>query len=174
MITDEALMLRAKDGDISSISVLFHRYHKELYTFFFRCSKNDALSKDLVQNVFERVIKYRSKFNTDFPFKPWLFKLAWNEQNDYHRKKRLTLPGDEKLGFMLPQIEDTTMDADDKKSKLKRALTRLTSDQQEIIQLTLFQGFKYAEVADILGCSLSAVKVRVHRTMKILRKEYHN
>jgi len=60
MITDEELMLQAKSGDMSSISALFMRYHKELYTFYYRQSKDDALSKDLVQNLFERFIKYYS------------------------------------------------------------------------------------------------------------------
>ena len=174
MITDEALMFKAQKGDMTAISDLFVRYHKELYTFFFRGSKDDSLSKDLVQNVFERVIKYRSKFREEFPFKSWLFKLAWNEQNDYYRKKRITLPGDEKMNLILPHYEDKLEDsASENKKRLNHALDRLSKEQRELIHLTQYQGFRYAEVADIMGCSLSAIKVGVHRTMKTLRSEYH-
>lgn len=174
MITDEALMLKAQEGDMTAISDLFLRYHKELYTFFFRCSRNDSLSKDLVQNVFERIIKYKGKYRSDFPFKSWIFKLAWNEQNDYHRKKKITLPGDDRLKIIMPKYEERTDDAmDERKVKLQKAMSRLSLEQRELINLTLYQGFRYAEVADIMGCSLSAVKVRVHRTMKNLRSEYH-
>ncbi len=175
MITDEELMLQAKSGDMSSISDLFVRYHKELYTFYYRQSKNDALSKDLVQNLFERIIKNRSKYDTKYPFKSWLFKLAWNEQNDFYRKRKLTLPGDERMAHILPQTESKREDASaDSKQRLNVAMGQLNQEQQQLIQMTQFQGLKYAEVADIMGCSLSAIKVRVHRTMKSLRTAYIN
>ena len=175
MITDEELMLQAKSGDMSSISDLFVRYHKELYTFYYRQSKNDALSKDLVQNLFERIIKNRSKYDTKYPFKSWLFKLAWNEQNDFYRKRKLTLPGDERMAHILPESEEKDdRTSDDSKQRLKVAMGQLNHEQQQLLQLTQFQGLKYAEVADILGCSLSAIKVRVHRTMKSLRTAYIN
>ncbi len=175
MITDEELMLQAKSGDMSSISDLFVRYHKELYTFYYRQSKNDALSKDLVQNLFERIIKNRNKYNAKYPFKSWLFKLAWNEQNDFYRKRKLTLPGDERMAHIIPQAEEKRQDiSTDCKQRLKIAMGQLNQEQQQLLQLTQFQGLKYAEVADIMGCSLSAIKVRVHRTMKSLRTAYTN
>lgn len=175
MITDEELMLQAKGGDMSSVSTLFIRYHKELYTFYYRQSKDDALSKDLVQSLFERIIKKRDKYDVRYPFKSWLFKLAWNEQNDFYRKRKLTLPGDERMAHMLTQTDNNETDnTDDKKQRLKVAMGQLNQEQQQLLQLTQFQGLKYAEVADIMGCSLSAIKVRVHRTMKSLRAAYIN
>lgn len=175
MITDEQLMLQAQSGDMQCISDLFVRYHKELYTFYYRQSQDDSLSKDLVQNLFERIIKYRSKYNAKYPFKSWLFKLAWNEQNDFYRKRKLTLPGDERMAHILPQTEERADDVNgESQLRLKVAMGQLSKEQQELIQMTQYQGLKYAEVADIMGCSLSAIKVRVHRTMKSLRKEYLN
>jgi len=172
MITDEALMRQAKEGDMHCVSELFMRHNKDLYSFFLSNCKDDSLSKDLVQNVFERIIKYRSKYKEEFPFKPWLFKLAWNEQNDYYRKKRITLPGDEQIKYIMPKHEEVIDNKQEQKQRLKIAMSKLTSEQQQLLQMTQYQGLRYAEVADIMHCSLSAIKVRVHRTMKLLRAEY--
>lgn len=174
MVTDEELMLEAKNGDMKCVSELFLRYNGPLYHFFYGNLKDDALSKDLVQGVFERVIKYRTKYDTKFTFKPWLFKIAWNEQNDYFRSKRMTLPGSEELTKMIPKEDSKIDDQSDAKEKLKRAIKMLNPEQQNLLDLTHFQGFKYAEVAEIMNCSLSAVKVRMHRLMKSLRAEFYN
>jgi len=87
----------------------------------------------------------------------------------------LTLPGDEKMVHILPKTEEVKPNVtDEKKQRLKVAMGQLNHQQQQLLQMTQYQGLKYAEVADIMGCSLSAIKVRVHRTMKLLRTAYIN
>ena len=79
------------------------------------------------------------------------------------------------MAHMHTQTDNNETDnTDDKKQRLKVAMGQLNQEQQQLLQLTQFQGLKYAEVADIMGCSLSVIKVRVHRTMKSLRAAYIN
>ena len=52
---------------------------------------------------------------------------------------------------------------------LQEALASLPFDQREVLILRRLQGMKYKEIADVTGCSLSAVKVRAHRALKELR-----
>ena len=174
MVTDEELMLEAKNGDMKCVSELFRRYNVPLYNFFYGNLRDDALSKDLVQGVFERVIKYRSKYDQKFTFKPWLYKIAWNEQNDHFRSRKISLPGSEQLSKMIPTTEEKHDDHAEAKQRLQLAISALNSDQRNLLQLTHFEGLKYAEVAEVMNCSLSAVKVRMHRLMKSLRTEFYN
>lgn len=55
---------------------------------------------------------------------------------------------------------------------LKKALTRLSPEKREALILNRFEGMKYTEIAEFVGCSLDSVKVRIHRAMKDLRKIY--
>ena len=57
-LTDNALMLKVKDGDLDRLGLLFERYKKPLFGFFYGMNKDAELSEDLVQNVFFRVLKY--------------------------------------------------------------------------------------------------------------------
>ena len=60
----------------------------------------------------------------------------------------------------------------DELNNLSRAIQALPEDKRELIELTRFQKLKYEQVAQLLGISESAVKVRVHRTMKELKDNY--
>jgi len=166
-------MDRAKHGDLDCLSELFERHHVGLFNFFFYQLKEKAKSEDLTQNVFEKLIKHRDKYDVNKPFKSWLYKIAWNEHNDVYRKKSLVLPGEEKFRHLTDVnqkfIED---EKSDQKARLEIAMGQLTPEQQRLIQLTRFEGLKYQEVADIMDSTVSNIKVKVHRTMKSLKNNY--
>jgi RNA polymerase sigma-70 factor (ECF subfamily) len=178
MLSDNRLMLRVKDGELDQLGLLFERYHRLLFSFFYNRSKNAALSEDLVQNVFVRVLKYRRNFRGDGEFKAWLFHIARNVQYDYHRKwsKRHTEDVDE----WKDRIEDDRISQHDrlveteKMEQLRIALQHLEPDKREVIVLAKLKGMKYAEIGQLLGCTEGAVKVRVYRALKELKHIYQN
>ncbi len=171
--SDEVLMAKAKAGDLDGIAILFDRYHLALYNFFLYQVKDQNKSEDLTQNVFEKIIVHRDKYKEDRPFKGWLYKIAWNEHHDSYRGKKLVLPGDDSFRSLTSDIMETKVDQyEDEKMRLKVAMGQLTSDQQQLIQMTRFEGLRYAEIADIMGCTVSNLKVKVHRTMKNLKNHY--
>jgi DNA-directed RNA polymerase specialized sigma24 family protein len=62
-LSDNALMMRVKEGDLDNMSPLFERYKKPLYGFFYGLNREqELLSEDLVQNTFLRILKYRHLF----------------------------------------------------------------------------------------------------------------
>jgi RNA polymerase sigma factor (sigma-70 family) len=61
------------------------------------------------------------------------------------------------------------VDRDEQSAILRRALARLPEDKRELLILSRFQGLKYEQVGELLGCEVGAVKVRVHRAVKTLR-----
>ena len=75
-LSDEALMLKVKNGQLDVMKLLFERYHLLLYNFFFRMSMDEELSKDLVQNLFIRIIRYKKSFNPEYKFKTWMYQMA--------------------------------------------------------------------------------------------------
>ncbi|MEQ8884415.1 MAG: RNA polymerase sigma factor, partial [Balneola sp.] len=61
--TDKALMMKVKDGDLDKLGLLFERYNRPLYSFFYKKTFQTDVSEDLVQSVFERMLKYRSTYS---------------------------------------------------------------------------------------------------------------
>lgn len=58
-LTDNALMLRVKTGDLSKMGLFFERYHRELFGFLYHISNSPDAGEDMVQTVFYRMLKYR-------------------------------------------------------------------------------------------------------------------
>jgi RNA polymerase sigma factor (sigma-70 family) len=167
-------MIRVKEGDLDQLGLLFERYHRLLFSFFYYRSKNAALSEDLVQNVFMRILKYRHNFRGEGEFKSWLFHIARNVHYDYHRKRRIP-PADQ-----AEEWEDRIRDESDspyekiihreEMDQLKAALQQLEAEKREVIVLAKLKGMPYKDIGRLLGCSEGAVKVRVFRALKALKE----
>ncbi len=66
--SDNALMMKVRDGDLDKLGLLFERYNLRLFGFFYRLTHRRDISEDLVQGVFERILKYRESYKDDGAF----------------------------------------------------------------------------------------------------------
>ncbi len=168
--TDEQLMEQVSQENLNALSVLFDRYQVPLYNFFYRQNYDGAFSEDLVQTVFERILKYRQSYVSGMTFRSWMYQIARNAKTDHYKKQYrisdFVQPDD--LVIATASIEESMADAEDLQ-QLERAMQHLPDMQREILVMTRFQKMKYGEVAEILQCSEGAVKVKVHRALKQLR-----
>jgi RNA polymerase sigma factor (sigma-70 family) len=175
-LTDNALMLKVKNGDLDRMGLLFERHHRQLLGFLYHMTGQRELSEDLVQNVFYRMLKYRHTFRGDGEFRAWMYHLARNVIHDEGRSAKRTIRSQE-LEPYAERIGGGTV-ADEhiqKKQELKalhEALTSLNEESREILILSRFQELKYQEIARIMDISEGAVKVRVHRALQQLKHLY--
>lgn len=170
--TDNALMLKVKKGDLDKLGLLFERYHRRLYHFFYRMNRRRDVSEDLVQEVFERILKYRSTYTTDGQFSTWLFQIARNLHIDQYRKqeKEPVIDNMEDMQQLADTANNESEQANTENLKLlQTAINRLDPTKKETLLLSRFQGFKYKEIADIMDCTEAVVKVRVYRAIRELK-----
>ena len=169
-------MLNVKEGNFDHMGLLFERYNRILFTFFYRMNYQSELSEDLVQNVFFRIMKYKHAFKGDGEFKTWMFHIARNVNTDHYRKsKKLGNREDieqwnERLTDQ-PQI-DQQEQKDEDLGVLKLAMSKLSDEKREILNLSKLKGIKYKEIGEMLNCSEGAVKVKVFRALYDLKKIY--
>lgn len=167
-------MLLVKEGHLSELTVLFDRYQVSLYNFFLRLSGSRAVSQDLTQNLFYRVIRYRQSYQpASGSFRSWIYRMARNVHVDFCKQEargpgRLADP-EEIEGDLADQHTGYTQD---QFQRLDEAMERLDPDQREVLVLSRYQGLKYEEIARIRDSSVAAVKVQVYRALKQLRTLY--
>ena len=172
-LADNALMLQVKAGNPDKMSLLFERHNRALYAFLFHMTYKREASEDMVQNVFYRMLKYSSTFKGDGEFVYWMYHIARNVLNEWVRKnKNHTQQADfadieERMGSG-GSVEEA-YEKKEAKTRLYAAMARLSDDDREIITLSRFQELKHQEVAQILGISEGAAKVRVHRALQELK-----
>jgi len=171
--TDENLMIAVRDGEVSQLGVLFDRHHRALFDFFSRMTGNAAVAEDLVQDVFFRILKYRATFRNESRFKAWMFHIARNARVDHFKKHQAETSMPENSEDAVPShtpLPGHRLEEEQQTLLLHCALLRLPPEKREVLVLSRYQEMKYEQIAEITGCEVGAVKVRVYRALKELRE----
>ena len=166
-IEDEELMRRYKAGDREAFRLLFERYAPRLYGLLRRRCRRDEDAHDLVQQTFLQLHRARHDFRADARLRPWLYTIALNLYRD---AARYTGRRPEFLVEELPtQREEPDVMRRDAARRVRQAVAALPQSQREVVELHWFEEMSFGEVAEVLGISRSAAKVRAHRAYKVLR-----
>ena len=174
-MTDNFLMEEVKEGKVEKLAVLFEKYHVQLFNFFLRLTGNRGASEDLVQDVFLRILKYRTTYKGQSKFTVWMYQIARNAHIDYLRKSKGELSLDDQWDEVV-KAEPTPLDRLEHGQDVKllqEALARLPLKKREVLVLSRYQDMKYKDIAELFGCQIGTVKAHVHRAIKDLGKIYY-
>ncbi|MBK8504921.1 MAG: RNA polymerase sigma factor [Saprospiraceae bacterium] len=169
-MTDENLMLSVANGDTEKLGVLFNRYQDKIYDYFLRMTKDEFLSGDLLQSVFEKVLRGKHTYRVTYPFVGWVFRIAKNVLMDHYRTEKMTIGMNDQV--FNHKDSESISDETWEKSEIEIALDQMEEIYREVLILTRYEELKYKEVAEIIGVSETGVKTRVHRAIKQLRENY--
>jgi len=164
-------MLAIATGKLELMTILFERYNLRIYNFFKKMTQNKMVSEDLTQDVFIKVIKYRASYNQG-NFAAWIYTIARNIFSTHYqktKKERAIVIDDDKLESDETTISESRQEALD---HLQKALQKLSKADRELIVMHRFQEIKYQQIAEIIGSTENAVKVKVHRALKKLKEIY--
>jgi len=177
---DVELMLRVKQGDRRSFTLLLERHQPSVERFLYAKVRNRALAEELAQEVFLRVYRSRGTYEPTARFKSWLFQIAShlgsNSRRD-RRRERLHEPLDQRMPDRpVLQIPDNrpsaeqTLLVDVRLEEIRRAVAALPEKQRAAVLMHKFSGMEYSEIARAFECSESAVKSLIFRAHEALRK----
>jgi len=166
--TDEKLMAEVALGNLDVLKVLFDRHHVHIFNFLYKMCGDKMLSEDLTQDVFYKVIKYRSSYKNG-KFIAWLFTIARNSMKTHFTRNRELHDDIEPVSHQLTEQET---EHQENYSHLQMALNQLEASDREAIILHRFHEIKYAELAEILDSTPGAVRTKVSRAIKKLKTIY--
>lgn len=159
------------EGRPEAVTTLFERHHRTLFAFFLRLTGHRALSEDLTQEVFLRILRYGATFQAGQPFKPWMFRIARRVHLDHLAKARPHVPLEDLLEEP-PAAQPCALEglqAREEAARLEAALARLPLRKRELLLLSRDPDLSHQDLAALLGCSVGSIKVQVHRALKALR-----
>jgi RNA polymerase sigma-70 factor (ECF subfamily) len=181
---DAALMLRVKQGDGGAFTELVDKYKQPVMNVVYRMLRDATEAEDLAQNVFIQVYRSAHRYQVAAKFSTWLFTITRNLcLNEIRRRSRhptdsMDVPGPQKENLPWHEFEDTrTFSPPDKllqgelEEKIETALTQLPENQRLAIVLCRQDELSYEDIAQILGCSLSATKSLIHRGRETLKQK---
>lgn len=171
MRSDEELMAAYVQGEAQAFRELFERYAPVLLRVLRHQLRRAEDAEDLVQQTFLHLHRSRHDFRDGAPLRPWVFTIALNLKREYFRraarKPETPLDG---ARIDTPRVEPRGQEQMEASDEVRFAFTHLPEDQREVIALHWLAGIPLPEVADLVGASLSAVKVRAHRGYASMRR----
>lgn len=167
---DPKLVLRAQNGDRFARNLLFRRLTKVLRSYFRAKIGDQAVVDDLIQCTLLRLHSGLLALEQPDKFKAFAMKAALFELHDYYRgrhsPKEKTYQPD-----LLPEKSDSISQSYGISHDIERAFATLTPHARRILELRE-HGYKYKEIADLLGTTESAVKMQVKRAFEKMRSVF--
>jgi RNA polymerase sigma-70 factor (ECF subfamily) len=161
------LLERFAAGDLDAFESLFRQYQGEVYRWVMRIVRDAAVAEELTVEAFWRAHKAQAGFDPQNNFRAWLRRIATNLALDHLRKRRpcVALPED----LAAEQSPDSAVQQQTR-AALRKAFAELPPRLRVVAQLGLIEDESYAEIADALGISAGAAKLRMFRAVRLLRK----
>jgi RNA polymerase sigma-70 factor (ECF subfamily) len=169
------LILSAKDGDKGAFEEVYSTYYIPLYRYILTRLKNKQESEDMAQVVFIKIWNSLPTWNESHTSPlSFFFTVARNTLIDHFRKnaRRKEVVSDEEVAKTSENHTADTSNARELKEVLNQAISELTDDQQEVINLIYTHDRTYTEVAEITGKNEDAIRQTHSRAIKRLRAIY--
>jgi RNA polymerase sigma-70 factor (ECF subfamily) len=160
-------------GDLDAFEALFRRHQREVYGWIVPIVRDPAAAEDLTVETFWRIYRAHARFDPTRSFGAWARRIATNAALDHLKMARLEtdrLETDLLDDLRTPSLPDPGI-SEEIRRKTARAFSRLSPKLQVAATLALIEEQPYGEIAEALGISTGAVKVRVFRALRFLRKE---
>lgn len=168
---DEALMTAWAAGEAAAFDALYDRWRGPVYRYFLR-QLDRAEAEEAHQDTWLRLVRLRSRYAPDGPFRGLLFTIAHGVLVDRHRARaRLPVGNEDPDGT--PGDDDVVANLDRARlaQRLYRAIRRLPSAQREALILREETGMSAAEIAEVCGGTEEGVRSRLRYAMGRLRAE---
>jgi RNA polymerase sigma-70 factor (ECF subfamily) len=172
--TEEAVVGKARAGDLSAFGLLYDNYSQNVYSRCLRITKDPNAAEDLRQDVFIQAWKKISDFRGDSRFGTWLHRVTTNilfmyfrkrkrhpEENQFSRRANDQLPLEELLSSGPPQLDNRML--------LTQALSALRPCYRAVVMLHDIGGYKHKEIAKILDIPPGTSKSNLYRAHRQIR-----
>jgi RNA polymerase sigma-70 factor (ECF subfamily) len=181
MDENEAILIRqCQSGCRESFDLLYRKYHSTALQIARRIMGNDHDAEEIFARVLDRINQFRHEAS----FSSWLRVLATNVCRDMLRKRNrhptesfenLYAVGEAKIGMKVSSVsQEEELIMKELLENLQEKISRLREGHQKLIVLRYIDGLSYKKIAQLLGCSQSQVKSRLHQARKRLRRACQN
>ena len=170
----DRLVASAREGDRAAFDELVRRTYVDTYTLAMRLTANEEDARDVVQESYLRAWKGIKRFRGDAQFSTWLYRITANAAATLVQKRRRRRAEsldtvDEPIDTSIEGQPEAAAESAIGLEDLARAVAALPPKLRSIVVLKDVYGLSHEAIAEDLGISVAAAKVRLHRGRKRLR-----
>jgi len=178
---DQALIKKTLAGDKKAFEELMRKYEKKIFSFVIRMVRNEDVAIDLTQDFFIKVFHVLDKYNFEYKFSTWAYRICYNLVIDHIRKNQALVSSlDDESISVKDMLSSENVNRDDGFKSMSREETRvyvwklvelIAPKYRELILLRYIQELKYEEIAEITALPVGTIKNRIFKAKEILKQE---
>lgn len=182
MNTDDLQLVRQTlAGQAEAFGQLVVRHQDRLYNALVHILGSSEEAQDALQDAFVQAFRKLETFRGEAAFSSWLFRIALNAAASQKRKEnRLCCASIDAAREQSgadpcdphPDCEPSyPLESRERQAQVRSALAELPEEFRTVLVLKEIEGFKYEEIAEIVGCPVGTVRSRIHRARGELRQK---
>lgn len=172
-VTDEQLVRRARDGDLTAYDELVRRYQERIYGTVYHMTANHEDANDLAQESFIKAFRALKSFKGDSSFFTWVYRIAVNKTINFLKQRRnrtylslndmeLNAEHDPTLVALIShKTPRRDLNLAELQEKLNAAMQKLSNDHRLVVTLHDVQGLSHDEIGKIMDCNIGTVRSRL-------------
>ena len=178
---DQVLIKKILKGKKSSFEELMKKYNKKIFGFIYRMVRDDEVAIELTQDFFVKIYNVLAKYNFEYKFSTWAYRICYNLVIDYVRKNQAyvdSLDSEKVTPRQMMESENYIWEdgfeilaKEEMKEYTWKIVDSIPLKYKELILLRYLQGLKYDEIARITQLPVGTVKNRIFKAKEILRME---
>jgi RNA polymerase sigma-70 factor (ECF subfamily) len=181
---DHDLIAAVRDGDEVAFQEIVRRYRNPITNFVYRMIDDYERAVELAQETFIRVYTSASRYEANYSFSTYIYRIATNlaisELRKRKRRKFISLfspfvdDGGEPVEIDLPDekpLQDESLIDDERRRAVARAIASLPEKYRAAIVLRDVEGLSYDRIAEVLKLSEGTVKSRINRARNLLKEK---
>jgi RNA polymerase sigma-70 factor, ECF subfamily len=170
--TDAEVVRRVRRGEREAYRVLVERYQDTLFRYAVSMVRDREAAADLVQATFVNGYAKLSKLRDDASFGGWVYRMCMNRCRDHLKSRRqrdVSLDDSPEAALASTTRADRDLERYELRRSLDTALSTLTEEYRAAFVMKHVEERSYEEMSDVLGVSVPALKMRVHRAREALK-----
>jgi RNA polymerase sigma-70 factor (ECF subfamily) len=178
---DQVLIKKILEGKKSSFEELMRKYNKKIFAFIYRMVRDEEVAIELTQDFFIKIYNVLAKYNFEYKFSTWGYRICYNLVIDYIRKNQVYIGSLDNEKITPRRMMDSEnyiredgferLAREEMKEYTWKVVDAIPLKYRELILLRYIQGLKYDEIANITQLPVGTVKNRIYKAKEILRME---
>ena len=166
-MTENELILQAKQGDAAALDALYRRHSSRVYTVVRRLTGDDAQAEDAAQETWLRAMRALPSFRGQAMFSTWLHRIAVNcalygrRKRERNRSREIELP--DTLQAAAPEGRPLL------RMRLEEAIDQLPEGMRRVLVLHDIEGYTHEEIGDLLGVAAGTCKSQLFKARAKMR-----
>jgi RNA polymerase sigma-70 factor (ECF subfamily) len=162
-------------GDLEPFRALYNAYYERVYNQVVYLIGDELQAQDLLQSIFLKVFRGLRNFRFGSSLSTWIYRIAHNECQDFHRRRIASLVPLETILGKSDEMDSQPL-SDDQHARheslgiIHRAVMQLPLKLREVVVLRYLEDLSYGEIGSVLSCSPGTVASRLSRALEALEE----